>query len=129
MDEKVIETIPIGSGLTLELVDCSRLLAGDRWKVILEARLEIELSPDLWTGDQAPGPSREAMQEFLGDTQRFVQRRERVFVSPEDRESLLNEYVAGIKTDLVPYLKHPAFIKRFLEKQYRENKERSQWSV
>ena len=127
MTERVIEEISIGPQLTLTLHDCSRLLTGDRWQVILEARLEIDLSPDLWSGDQAPEPSREAMRELMGDTQSFVQRRERIFVSAEEREPLLREFIGGIKTDLVPYLQHPAFVKRFLEKQYREKKERSQW--
>ncbi|MGB5984666.1 MAG: hypothetical protein WBG37_05120 [Desulfobacterales bacterium] len=128
MDELLLEQIPLGPQLTLELYDCSRLLAGDRWKVILEARLEVALHPALWEGSHPPEPTRGAMTDILGETQRFVQRRERIFVSAQEREALMKGFVAGIKNDLVPYLKHPAFVKRFLEKQYRKAKERRQWT-
>ena len=128
MADVILAQIPIDSHLTLEIHDCSRVLTGDRWQVILEARMEIALTPRLWQGDPAPRPSREEMASLLGDSQSFVQRRERTFVDAGEREALVAEFITGVETGLVPYLKHPAFVPRFLESQYRKARERSQWS-
>ena len=126
MVPNLLDRIPIGPRLTLDIYDCSRQLAGDRWKVVLEARLEIVLTADLWAAEQPPEPALAEMQAVIGDRQTFVQRRERVFVDSQEKEDLLDQFAAGIKRDLLPYLKHPAFVKRFLEKQYRQTKERRQ---
>jgi hypothetical protein len=119
--------IPIGDRLILELFDCSRLLTGDRWKVVVEARMEVPVKRDVWEDDPISEFPLEAMEDLLGDTQIFIQRRERVFVAAEEKSDLVQSFATDIETDLVPYLKHPHFVKRFLEKQYREVKERSQW--
>ena len=73
---KVVASIPLENGLTLELLDASRLLAGDRWLVHLVARMEIPLTPDLLDevpdGDQLCAVLRQESGDRLGRISRSI---------------------------------------------------------
>lgn len=43
--EKLISRHPLDNGLTLEFWDLSRPMIGDRWIVVLEARIAVAIGP------------------------------------------------------------------------------------
>jgi len=43
VESKLIDRVPLENGLTLEMFDRSRPVAGDRWLVSFEARIEVKV--------------------------------------------------------------------------------------
>lgn len=109
---------PLGNGLTLELWDRSRPVAGDRWLVACEARMAIPveagtLPPDLQA--QAGEIAR-----LLGKELIFSQKAERNFIAAGEVPATLKE-MAQRFLDLAPgYFGHPDFPGNFIRKKYRE---------
>ncbi len=106
MTDKRIQTERLENGLTLEIVDRSRQVAGDRWYLEIVARMEIPLD----------GP----LGEQLGDRVVFEQRRVRNFVDSAEKDAVVDEMVAGFLTTVRPYLGHPDFPRRYAERCLRD---------
>ena len=51
MEKKLVDEIKLKNGLTLLLYDRSKLLAGDRWLIALEAYMEVEVKPEYLEGE------------------------------------------------------------------------------
>ena len=92
------------NGLVLELYDRSRPMAGDRWQVVLEARLAIALSAVPLPADlqerapeimEALGPE---IIFILQDTRHFIDSREGPAILQEMKERVLEGFrqVIGI---------------------------------
>ncbi|MBN2124553.1 MAG: hypothetical protein JW821_09695 [Deltaproteobacteria bacterium] len=125
MSEKRLETVPLWGGLQLEIWDASRIVAGDRWLVCLEGRLDVPLDGAPLV-DSLPEGARavSAMKGVFGETipYRYVQ--ERHFVDQKEKDALFAQFLEGFKNNLVPYLKHPDFAARFLLSKYKELKKK-----
>ena len=102
----VTESLLLGqslpNGLVLELYDCSRPMAGDRWQVVLEVRLAIAvnaaaLPTDL--KDQAP-----EVMEALGPEITFIQQDIRHFIDSREVPAVLQEMQDRVQEELVGYL-------------------------
>lgn len=104
--DKPIQTERLENGLTLEIVDRSRQVAGDRWYLEIVARMEIPLD----------GP----LGEQLGDRVVFEQRRVRNFVDSAQKDAAVDEMVDSFLTTVRPYLGHPDFPRRYAERCLRD---------
>jgi hypothetical protein len=51
MEGTLIEQMKLENGLTLEMFDLSRLVAGGRWLVSFEARIEVRVKPEYFLDD------------------------------------------------------------------------------
>lgn len=123
--EKLFSRHPLDNGLMLEFWDLSRPMAGDRWLVVLEARLAIPvgsatLPPDL--------RSQEAkIRRALGAEIVFSQRNERIFIAADEYPSTLKEIEARLLALAPSYLGHPHFAGRFIRKRFAEFQEKERW--
>ncbi|HIC85572.1 MAG TPA: hypothetical protein EYP06_04660 [Desulfobacterales bacterium] len=123
MQGKLVETIRLENGLQVELWDLSRVLAGDRWLVVLEARVNVPLDETvLDTESNLPSKSKAAkvLRDKFGDTIPYVYRQERHFIDQKEVERLLDEFVCLVRNNLLPYLSHPEFSKRLIISKVRE---------
>ena len=110
---KVVASIPLENGLTLELLDASRLLAGDRWLVHLVARMEIPLTPDLL--DEVPDGDQlcAVLRQESGDRLEYRADLKKHYVDEKDHERILGEFQDIVRREKMPYLSHPDFARRF----------------
>lgn len=127
MNPTLISRQPLENGLTLELWDCSRLVAGDRWQLVLEARIKIPINavtlpPDLKS--QAAEIKAALGQEII-----YGQREERNFISFEEMTGVLKDMEERLATLASTYLGHPQFASRFIRKKYLEFQERRRWQL
>jgi hypothetical protein len=67
MEGKLIGEIMLENGLTLEMFDHSRHVAGDIWLVSFEARVEVKVKPEYFVGDSKTGISLEDVRALLGE--------------------------------------------------------------
>jgi hypothetical protein len=124
MTGKLLLRQPLANGLTLELYDLSRPMAGDRWQVVLEVRVPIPvkaatLPPDL--ADRAP-----EVIAALGPEILFIQQEVHHFIDVREMPGLLQEMQTRLFKGLEGYLGHPDFAGRYLRKKFTEHQERQQ---
>ncbi len=118
MEGKLVDTIRLENGLEVEIWDMSRVLAGDRWLVAMEARVKVPFDESaLNSGRPLPGGPRTAakvLREKFGDTIPYVYRQERHFIDQKEKERLFEEFLRLLRKNLLPYLAHPDFSKRLI---------------
>jgi len=120
MTETLLQRRALPNGLILEFHDLSRPMAGDRWQVVLEARLPLAVSaatlpPDL--ADRAP-----EVISALGPEIVFIQQEVHNFIDAREVPSLLQEIQSRLWEGLKGYLGHPDFAWRYLQKKFAEKK-------
>jgi hypothetical protein len=123
--EKLFSRHPLDNGLTLEFWNLSRPLAGDRWLVVVEARIAIAVV-------RAHLPADLVAQEAeicraLGPELVFSQRDERTFVAGADLAATLKEMETRLLTLAPAYFGHPEFASRFIRKKVAEFQEKQRW--
>jgi hypothetical protein len=127
MSPKLIERITLPNGLVLELLDQSRVMAGDRWLVSLLARIEVPISPEYFI---TMGHSEQAYRDLVsayGDPLVFTQEKVRYFVDKKDYQEVLTGICQRLKDTLVPYLGNPKFASQFVLKKYGDLQDRQDW--
>jgi hypothetical protein len=103
-----LKTLPLENGLTLELYDQSRPIAGDRWLVFLLARMEVPL--DAVTEEE---PLLSALRRVHGDQLEYRAELKKHFVDKQDKDRVLASLADIVLQEKRPYLAHPDFPRRF----------------
>ncbi|MFC1822525.1 hypothetical protein ACFL9T_07445 [Thermodesulfobacteriota bacterium] len=125
--ERLIETISFKNGLELEIYDMSRPLAGDRWLVQLEARIEVDLEAEAFDGLEDQDRIVSVLRGIYGSRIPYCYIQKKHFVDKNKKEEVLQQFIKNIKESQVPYLGHPEFSRRFLLSRYRELKKKKPW--
>ncbi|MFA5110017.1 MAG: hypothetical protein WC443_01290 [Desulfobaccales bacterium] len=94
--EKLISRHSLANGLTLELWNRSRPVAGDRWLVILETRIAIPVQADTLPAELQPQAP--AVIAALGAEVLFSRRDERNFIAAEAVSIILQVCRSGFWT-------------------------------
>ena len=90
--EEVIDQIMLENGLILEIYDRSRQVAGDRWLVSLEARMDIAVTSEYFNqGSENPGL--DAIREVVGEKVTYRYEKSRQFIAEKEKD----EVFKGIK--------------------------------
>lgn len=114
-----IESIVLDHDLNLELLDISKKTLADHWQVILMARLEIPV--DTLYGNNAEGlPPASVIREALGDPIVYEHHNIRQFVNEENKPAVLELLMKNFKKEILPYISHPGFSKKYAIKKHRE---------
>ena len=113
------------NGLTLEVYNLSRPMAGDRWQVVLEVRVSIPVSEAVLPAD-LKGRAPEVI-EALGPEVTFSQQEIHHFIDAREVSALLAEMQERLLDGLTAYLSHPDFAGRYLKKKFAEHQERERW--
>jgi hypothetical protein len=125
--EKLFSSHPLANGLTLEFWDLSRPMLGDRWQVILEARLVIPVNADTLPADLVAAESE--IRRGLGPEIVFTQRDERTFIANGELSETLKEMEARLLTLAPTYFGHPEFAGRLIRKRYAEYLQKRSWAT
>jgi hypothetical protein len=118
--EKLADIISLENGLTLEVYDLSRPVAGDRWLVSLVARIEVEVKPEYFAGENGKNALLEDIRQALGKGAVYRYEKSRHFIAEKER----NEVFQGLKERFLEanlkYLSSPDFARRLILKRYQE---------
>ncbi len=123
--EKLRERQQLANGLCLEVWDRSRPVAGDRWQVVLEARIRVPVT----AGNLPPELRREkgAVAAALGPEVVFCRREERNFIAVGEVTEIIKEMESRLQEQAATYLGHREFAPRFLRRKYAEYQEKQGW--
>ncbi len=122
MDESHIKKVALNNGLTLEFIDVSRKVAGDRYQVALITRISVPVEKK-WFTDKTPVPPNIAdIIKKLGPTVAFEQKKERNFVDEKEKQAVLRDILAVAEDYGVRYLGHPDFPRKLILKKYHDAK-------
>ena len=113
--ERLVHRQPLPNGLTLELWDQSRPIAGDRWYTLMETRIAIPvrkyLPPDL-------KPQAGRVIEALGEEVVFSRQEERNFIAASEAPSIIEEMQDRMLQLAPGYFGHKDFPAKFIRKTY-----------
>jgi len=120
MEEKLIKTLDLKNGLQLKIFNASRNLVGDRWLVSLIARMEIPVTKVLQRSDPLPKENLNDINDVLGESVMFEQKREKNFVDISEIESVFKGMCDIFLGSSLDYLSRETFPKRYILKKYQE---------
>jgi hypothetical protein len=112
----LFEEIRLPNGLVAEIWDGSRLIAADTTTVVLVVKIPVALKEEYF---ENPADCRKTAKVF-GSPLVYEYRNERTFVHVGERESLLGEFLANFRKDVLPYVSKQHFPKRFVLSKYHE---------
>ncbi len=119
--EKLFSRHPLANGLSLEFWDLSRPMIGDRWLIVLEARITIPVSAATLPPELISQESE--IVRALGPEIIFSQRDERTFIDAREFETNLKEIEDRLLALAPSYLGHPEFAGRLIRKRFSEYQE------
>ncbi len=125
MEPKTIEKINLDNGLTLEILDASHKVAGDRWMVKLVACMDIPVMQKWFDGSCELPASLEKLRAGLGDVVRFEFQNQRFFVDNIDKEAVFGQMQGNLVSGKLKYYSHPDFAARFICKEFKSYQERT----
>ncbi len=123
----IVEKIDLGNGLELCLLDHSRILAGDRWLVSVEARIEVPLSEVYLDGVKDAEHILSILKKEYGEKVDYSYIQEKHFVDQKEKDSIFQQFIKNIKDNLLNYLSHPKLAQKILLARYRELKRKAPW--
>ncbi len=127
MEKKLVETLKLPNTLTLELYDCSKRLAGDRWYVALLARVPIKITEEDFL-DRPEGKSLYA--EFVegnGHEIYFELKKERNFIDEREKDAVFEELLSNLKKHVLGYFGHEAFAKGVIRRHIEKFEQERTW--
>ena len=120
MEGKLIEKIRLENGLTLEMFDHSRHVAGDRWLVSFEARVEVKVKPEYFADDSKTGISLVDVRALLGEKVTYRYTKERNFIAETERKAVLKDLKERFLDTNLGYVSSPEFPSRLVHRKYKE---------
>jgi len=127
MNEKLIKTMVLKNGLTLEIYDQSREIAGDRWLVKMAAKIDIPIDHLCLRDGLSKHVTLNALKEAFDNRIRYEQRRERNFIAEKEKDAVFNDLMNSFLTSTREYLSHPNFAMRYAVKEYLKLQQQKMW--
>jgi hypothetical protein len=122
MDEAPIKKIELNNGLTLEFIDVSRKIAGDRYQVVLKTRVTVPVEAK-WFPEKDPArPGLADIINKVGPVVSFEQKKERNFVDEKEKPLVLKDILDVAEDFGVRYIGHPDFPGKLILKRYHDKK-------
>lgn len=115
----LVQKSRLENGLTLELYDKSRPVAGDRWMVTFEACVDVEVKTE-YSEDMAAGVSLEQIRSALGGRVTYSHEKTSIFVAETDKDAIFDRLKKDFLETNVDYLSTKSFGAKFVMKKYHE---------
>lgn len=111
------ETMKLKNGLTLEFLDRSKKIVGDRWLVSFAARVEMVVSPNYLEGQDVSEDTLNDIKMLTGEKASYHYNNERNFIDDEKKDAVFKELKESFLDTNLKYLSTPGFpIKLILSK-------------
>jgi hypothetical protein len=125
MEEKLISTTYFENDLSISFYDESKKIAGDRWQVILTARIQI-LTDQVQFTRMYPEKRSEIIQ-VVGEQINYEKKLIRNFVGDKQKEETVKTLYESFLQITRPYFSHRQFAERFVIKTYADSLEKRKW--
>ncbi len=122
MSEKLFETITLDNDLDLEIWDLSRVIAGDRWLVSLEARLNVPIKIEHLETLPDKEKSFAILKDTFGREISYRYNQEKFFVDKNKKRDVFQENLERLKKSVLQYLSRPDFARKLVVSKCREMK-------
>lgn len=127
IEEKLIKTIELKNGRTLELYDASRKVADDRWLVQLIARIKISIDASLFDKADLSIIDMEDVRHAFGGEITFEKKRKRNFIDQKKKGRVLEDLMNSFVSASIDYLSNNKFPGSFILSEYKKYKEKRSW--
>ncbi len=121
------EKILLENGLSLEIWDHTRRVAGDRYLVKLEIRIPVEVKKEYFEKERDGDLLYETMLKQVGTIHYFRIYETRNFIDKREIDKVKELALVRVKKNILPYVSRYNFPKSFLLKEARELKKRLSW--
>jgi hypothetical protein len=118
----LIKKIDLENGQTLVLSDLSRDISEDACVVILQAAMEISVTPSLFDNVPPSGVTVDQIRDTLGEKVIYEYRMERNFILNHEKDGVLDSLVDTFLKNMGQYISHPRFAPKLVLKQYKARK-------
>ncbi len=125
MEVKLIDKVKLENGLTLEIYDLSRQVAGDRWLVSFVARIDVAVTPEYFEGQGSENPSLDAVRKAVGEKATYRYEKSRHFIEETEKEEVFNRLKERFVETTLPYFSSANFPRNVILSRYREVQEGS----
>jgi len=119
----MVEKIELENGLTLEIWNYSRKLAGDRWLVGFLVQVGVTPSPETFSSKEYY----EAFKEKTDGKVYYRYRKERTFVPEKEVSKVFNSLKENFLKAALPYLSHPEFKERLVRHEVASFEKKVDW--
>jgi hypothetical protein len=120
MEDRIVERIALENGLVLEMHDRSKCVAGDRWRVSFEARLDIPVEPDFLGGQSSEGLSYEAVRDAVGERVVYTYEKVRNFIEADEKDKVFNDLKDRFLKNALAYVSSSKFRRNIIVAEYRK---------
>ena len=121
IEKKLVDEMTLDNGITLELWDESRPLAGDRWMVSFVARIQVPVEPEYFKAEENEGLTLEVVRKAIGDHAAYVREKQSSFVDEKEKDREFNRLKDDFLETNLAYLSSPGFPRRLIMKAYDES--------
>ena len=118
----LFDTIDLENGLKIQLWDLSRKLAGGRWLVSLEIRIDIPLMIENLQVVPEKEKAFSVLRTEYGDRILYTHKLEKHFVEMNRKEKVFGKFMEIVRKDILQYLSHPDFANKFTMSTYKKFK-------
>ncbi len=123
-NNKIVKTIELENGLTLEIRDESRKIGADAYVVIMGARMEIQIQKNVFTVQVISDKKFADILEILGADILYEYKSERNMIMAKEKDVVFESQVDTFVKNMVPYISKSIFPEKMILKEYRERVEK-----
>ena len=123
-NNKIVKTIKLENGLTLEICDESRKIGADAYVVIMGGRMEIQIQKKLFVAQPVSDERFADILAILGDEILYEYKSERNMIMAKEKDVVFESQVDTFVKNMVPYISKPIFPEKMILKEYRERVEK-----
>jgi len=120
MAGKLIDKIKLENGLTLEVYDGSRRVAGDRWLVSFIARIEVNVRPEYFEDLHIPDLPFDAIRTAVGDKATYHHEKTRNFIAETQKDEVFEGLKERFLGASLGYLSSADFPRKLILMQYQQ---------
>lgn len=120
MNEKMADILKLENGLTLEFYDRSRRMAGDRWLVSFEARMDVPVTSEYLENRSPEHPSFDAVREAVGEKVVYRYEKSRNFIQEREKDRILQGLKDRFLQTTLGYFSSGNFPRNIILARYRE---------
>jgi hypothetical protein len=120
MEGKLIDEVRLKNGLTLELHDRSRPVAGDRWLVSFIARIEVNVRPEYFEGRHIPDLPFDAIRTAVGDKVTYHHEKARNYIAETQKDEVFEGLKERFLAASLGYLSSADFPRKLILMEYQK---------
>ena len=118
--ERLLEKKILPNGLTLEIRDRTRRMAGDRFLLALVFTLDVDIRKEYLKNDPESEAGYEELLKEYGPRVRYEARKERNFIGEKDVDRVRSGLIDTFLESALPYLSKSDFAGRLVLRRLRE---------